>query len=180
MKSLRMLVISMILIFPLALFASEEENVVEIKIPFQIQTKKQVAFDRIVPIELSKIFRPYGRLPGIKSTNETEKWIKPGLTRRVEFEDGDTAIETLDQVNPSHDFSYHIESFTSPLRFLANRIEGEWIFTDVETGSTAVQWTYRVHLKNAFARGIFTLFVKKDLEGMLKQATEIIIQDLEG
>ncbi len=104
MKSYCILILSLILIFPLTIFASAEDNIVEIKVPFQIKTKKQVAFERIVPIELSKIFRPYGRLPGIKSTNETEKWIKAGLTRKVEFEDGDTAIETLDQVNPSHDF----------------------------------------------------------------------------
>lgn len=180
MKSYCISILSLILIFPVTIFASSEDNIVEINVPFQIKTKKQVAFDRIVPIELSKIFRPYGRLPGIKSTNETEKWIKAGLKRKVEFEDGDTAIETLDQVNPYHDFSYHIESFTSPLRFLANRIEGEWIFTDTETGTTKVQWTYRVYLKNAITRGIFNLFVKKDLEGMLQQASEIITQDLEG
>ncbi len=43
-----------------------------------------------------------------------------------------------------------------------------------------MHWRYRVYLKNTFARGIFNLFVKKDLEGMLKQASQIIIQDLEG
>ena len=58
------------------------------------------AFDYIVPVDLSHIFKRYRRLPAITNTSIKEDWTKPGLTRTVYFEDGPTAQESLLTVVP--------------------------------------------------------------------------------
>ena len=137
------------------------------------------AFNYIVPVDLSHIFKRHKNLPAIIRTDESEKWIKAGLSRTVYFEDGSTAKETLLTVVPHTSFSYKIEGFTSQLRFLAKRIEGNWTFTDLGSGQTKIEWTYKVIPKNLFARGLINLMLLKNIRGLLTNALIILKNDLE-
>jgi hypothetical protein len=92
------------------------------------------AFNYIVPIDLSHIFKRYKGLPAIVKSNETEKWFKGGLTRTVFFDDGSTSKESLLTVVPHTFFSCKIENFTSQLRFLAKRVSITYIPSDVLSG----------------------------------------------
>ncbi len=145
-----------------------------------IKAPIEVSFDYIVPVDLSHIFRGYKKFAAIKKTDETEKWIKAGLNRTVYFEDGTTAQETLLTVVPNISFSYKIEGFTSQLRFLAKRIEGNWQFTNLGSGQTKIVWTYRIIPKNFLTKGIIKMMVLKDIEGMLNEALTILKEDLEA
>jgi hypothetical protein len=137
------------------------------------------AFNYIVPVDLAHIFKRYKGLPAIVKTNETEKWLKGGLTRTVFFEDGSTSKESLLTVVPAISFSYKIEDFTSQLRFLAKRIEGDWLFTDLGNGQTKIEWTYKIVPKNALARGVIKLALLKKVNGLLTNALTILKNDLE-
>lgn len=149
------------------------------KVIMTINAPIDSCFNYIVPVDLSRIFKKYKNLPAIIKTDETEKWIKAGLTRTVYFEDSSTSKETLMTVVPHSSFSYKIENFTSQLRFLAKRIEGDWIFKDLGNGQTKIEWTYRIVPKNFFARGLINLVLLKNINGLLINALTILKTDLE-
>ena len=149
------------------------------KIIMTIDAPIDSAFNYIVPVALSHIFKRYKNLPAITETDETEKWIKSGLTSTVYFEDGSTSKETLLTVVAHSSFSYKIENFTSQLRFLAKRIEGDWVFIDLGNGQTKIEWTYKIVPKNFFARWFINLLLLKNIKGLLTNALTILKDDLE-
>ena len=144
-----------------------------------IDAPVESVFDYIVPIDLSHIFRRYKNLPAIDSTSNQERWYTPGMERTVYFEDGSTAHEHLVSVNPSTDFSYQINGFTSFLGKLAEQINGKWVFTETQPGQTHIEWTYELEPKNFLAGFIIRTFVLKNLKGLLNNALAIIKADLE-
>ena len=159
--------------------AQNSKKFPQTKIVMTINAPIDSAFNYIVPVELSHIFRKYKNLPAIIKTDEKEKWLKAGLTRTVYFEDGSTSKETLLTVVPHTSFSYRIENFTSQLRFLAKRIEGDWVFTDLGNGQTQIEWTYKIVPKNFIARGLINLALIKNVKGLLTNALTILKTDLE-
>ena len=161
-------------------FAQRSKKYPQTKIIMTINAPIDSAFNYIVPVELSHIFKKYKNLPAIIKTDETEKWIKADLTRNVYFEDGSTSKETLLTVVPHTSFSYKIENFTSQLRFLAKRIEGDWIFKDLGNAQTKIEWTYKIVPKNFFSRGLINLVLLKNINGLLTNALTILKADLEA
>lgn len=157
-----------------------KRNVPQTKVVMTIKAPIDTAFNYIVPVDLSHIFKKYKSIAGIKNTSIKEGWITPGLTRTIYFEDGSTSKETLLTVVPHSSFSYKIEEFTSQLRFLAKRVEGDWIFTDLGNGHIKIEWTYKVVPKNFIAKGILKIFVMKDITGLLNKALTILKDDLES
>lgn len=155
------------------------KNYPQTKIVMTINARIDSAFNYIVPIPLPHIFKKYKNLPAIVKTDETEKWAKAGLKRTIYFEDGSTSKETLLTVVPHSSFSYKIEDFTSQLRFLAKRIEGDWLFTDLGNGQTKIEWTYKIVPKNFIFRGLVNLFLMKNINGLLNNASTILKIDLE-
>ncbi|TJY67175.1 SRPBCC family protein [Sphingobacterium alkalisoli] len=160
--------------------AQNSKKYPQTKIVMTINAPIDAAFNYIVPVDLSHIFKRHKNLPAIIKTDETEKWIKAGMTRTVYFEDGSTSKEKLLTVVPHTSFSYQIEDFTSQLRFLAKRIEGDWIFTDLSNGQTKIEWTYKIVPKNIFARGLINLVVLKNIKGLLTNALTTLKADLEA
>jgi hypothetical protein len=163
-------------------FANAQSNTKtpQTKVIMTINAPIDRAFNYIVPVDLSHIFKRYKRLPAIIKTNETERWIKSGLIRTIYFEDGSTSQESLLMVLPNTSFSYKIENFTSQLRFLAKRIEGEWLFIESGNRQTKIEWTYKVIPKNIITKFIINKVLIKDLNNLLNNALTILKDDLEG
>jgi len=161
-------------------YAQSNKKVPQTKIIMTINVPIDSAFNYIVPVDLSHIFKRYKSIPGITNTSITEDWKKPGLVRTVYFEDGSSSKESLLTVVPNSSFSYKNEEFTSQLRFLAKRIEGNWIFTDLGNGQTKIEWTYKVVPKNFIARALVNIMLMKDIKGLLNNALIILKDDLES
>jgi Polyketide cyclase / dehydrase and lipid transport len=160
-------------------FAQSSKKNVQIQVVTTINAPIDSAFNYIVPVELPHIFKKYKNLPAIVKTDETEKWVKAGLIRTVYFEDGSTSKETLLTVVPYSSFSYKIENFTSQLRFLAVRVEGDWLFTDLGNGQTNIVWTYIIVPKNTISRTVIRLVLLKNVKNLLTSALTILKSDLE-
>lgn len=175
-----LMIIGLTIGFTAIALAQNNKKFPQIKIVMTINARIDSAFNYIVPIELSHIFKKHKNLPAIIKTDEKEKWFKAGLTRTVYFEDGSTSKETLLTVVPHSSFSYKIENFTSQLRFLAKRVEGDWIFIDLGSGQTKIEWTYKIIPKNFFARGVINLVLLKNIKGLLTNALAILKVDLEA
>jgi Polyketide cyclase / dehydrase and lipid transport len=159
---------------------AQSKNPPQVKISMIINRPVETTFDYIVPVKLSHIFKRHKRFPAIVETDETEKWYKGGLQRTVFFEDGTTAQESLLTVIPHQSFSYKIEKFTSSLRKLALKVEGDWQFKALENGQTKVEWTYKLIPKNGVTKTILNLFVLKDLKVLLTNSLTILKEDLES
>lgn len=100
------------------------------------------AFAIIAPIDLTAIFRGWGPLPSVVAVdNQPPSWDRPGLSRNPRFGDGGTADERLVEFTAPHSFAYEISGFTNAMRFLVDRVRGEWTMTPDGTGSI-VRWTY--------------------------------------
>jgi hypothetical protein len=135
-------------------------------------------FDYVAPIDLSHIFKRYKYLPAVIGSNETEKWIKPGLSRTVFFEDGNSAFEELLVVKSLEYFAYKVSNFTSVLKYLITQINGNWKFSTDQNGFTNIIWEYELIPKNKFTSWIITTFLYKDISKLLQNAIDIISNDL--
>ena len=152
---------------------------VKIQITNSVNRNISDTFNLIVPFELARIFPQYLFFPAVIRTNETQKWIEAGLTRTVFFEGGSKADEELTSVITNQSFSYTISNFTSLLRFLVERIEGEWQFNHQSDDQTNIIWTYGIQSKNFLAEIILSTIIKPILSKYLSNALEIIVNDLQ-
>jgi Polyketide cyclase / dehydrase and lipid transport len=102
-----------------------------------------VAFDVIVPIDLSTIFVASRVMPGVVGVrDQSGPWDRAGATRVVQLTDGSEAPERLTRVNRPHGFSYRVGPFSGPLRLLVSHADGAWEFTPAAGGATSLRWTY--------------------------------------
>ena len=150
-----------------------------IRAKIEIEAPLEQSFEYIVPVELSHIMPGYKSLPGVERTSNKTLWYTPGMQRTVHFTDGNTAIEKLLTVEPHASFSYQVDGFTSVLKRLAVRVEGEWQFHETPQGNTHIEWRYTLVPRNGMSRFVLNTFVKKDVQGFLNQALAILKEDLE-
>ncbi len=169
----------LIIIVGIAILIDNKE-IPQIKVNTIINADIAIAFNYIVPVDLSHIFKKHKFIAGITNTSIKEGWTKPGLKRIVYFDDGSTAKESLLTVVPNTSFSYRIEDFTSQLKFLAKQIEGNWMFTNLGNEQTKIEWTYKIVPRNFISKGIVKLVLINTLKGLLNKALTILKDDLEN
>jgi Polyketide cyclase / dehydrase and lipid transport len=100
------------------------------------------AFEVIVPIDLSLIFKGYGPFPGVRGTsNQTGAWDHVGASRNPELSDGSTANERLTEYTRGHSFAYELTDLTNPLGHVVHGMRGEWTFAPDGDG-TLIRWSY--------------------------------------
>ncbi len=99
-------------------------------------------FRIIAPIDLSRVFRPFGPLPGVaRVEGQTAAWDRPGVSRNPVFTDGSRAREMLTEYVNNHGFAYELTGFTNVLARLAAGVRGEFSFLPDGPG-TIIRWTY--------------------------------------
>ncbi|MEJ1090265.1 SRPBCC family protein [Microbacterium istanbulense] len=145
-----------------------------------IAAPAEACFEHIVPVELSRIFRPYWLLPGVERTDERARWTTPGLSRTVYFTDGSRAEERLTTVEAPRSFTYSISGFTGVNRFLLSRIDGAWEFGEGAAGGTSIVWTYSLVCHNLIARAAAAAIVAPMLRRYLARALQTLKADLEA
>lgn len=115
-------------------------------VPVTVQSRTAVgparAFEVVVPVDLSVVFRPWGPFPGVRGVrNQTGSWDRVGVSRNPNLTDGSTVTETLTEYDPGHSFAYELTDFTNLLGRLVVGVRGEWTFTSDGCG-TLIRWTY--------------------------------------
>jgi len=115
-------------------------------VPVTVQMRTAIspnrAFDSIVPIDLSLVFKGWGPFPAVRGVyNQTGTWDHAGASRNPDLSDGSTATERLTEYTAGHSFAYELTEFTNVLRQLVEGVRGEWTFTPDGDG-TVIRWTY--------------------------------------
>ncbi|WP_299416299.1 SRPBCC family protein [Acaryochloris sp. IP29b_bin.148] len=125
-----------------------------------VNTDQAVAFETIVPIDLTTIFQGYGPLPAVTSVEgQSGAWDTVGQTRVVLLSDQSSLTETLTQYNYPNYFSYTLSDFTGSLRFLTSSAQGEWWFSQREASQTYIQWRYAFQARSILAIPLLWLLV---------------------
>jgi hypothetical protein len=138
-----------------------------------VNCSQKQAFDYVLPVTLSSIFRRYKFFPAVIKTNETQTWNKAGLVRTVFFDDGTTAIEHLTTVQNFEYFDYVVTGFTSLLRFLIVEIHGSWKF-ETDGDNTEIIWKYELVAKNAVSEWVLQTILRKDIQTYLERTMDSI------
>jgi len=115
-------------------------------VPVTVQTRAAIApsdaFDAIVPIDLSRVFKGWGPFPAVRGVrNQTAAWDHAGPSRNPDLSDGSTATERLTEYTAGQSFGYELTQFTGVLRRFISGIRGEWTFTP-DGNATVIRWTY--------------------------------------
>jgi hypothetical protein len=116
---------------------------IAVTVETDVHAPLEPAFLTIVPIDLARIFRRFGRLPGVLGTHDqTGAWDHVGASRVVELGDGSHAQEQITAYEAPRRFAYRLDGFTGPLRRLGSHADGAWWFSDAGGGTTHVRWMY--------------------------------------
>lgn len=145
-----------------------------------VKSPIEKALNYIAPINLMHIFRGSVLIPAIVDTSIKAGWNKAGLVRTIYFKNGSTSQESLLTIAAPTSFSYKNDNFSSPiLGFLLERLEGEWLFTDLGNDRTKIEWTYRAIPNNFIARVVIETVLMRAIRSMLANALTIAKNDLE-
>jgi hypothetical protein len=138
-------------------------------------------FDYVIPVDLTHIFPPEEKAPGIVNSTIGKGWNTPGLERMNTFSDGSTSHEKLTEIRKNSYFSYHISKFTSELlRDNVDHIVGEWSFVDNGNHTTSIEWTYTLFPVDNAAKQVIESSLVKGYHNRLDNALTIIKNDLES
>jgi len=151
----------------------------QVKVIMIINASSREVFNAGLQADLSNIFKRFGMMPSITGTDLEGTWTKEGLQRIIYFEDNTQVTETLKKIEPYRFFSYRVEAFTSALKYMATKIEGDWSFTVLSDRTTQVEWNYNIYPKNMLANILVKLILKKDIRGYLTNALKIVKSNAE-
>ena len=141
---------------------------------------QSVAFDYIVPIDLTSIFTGYGPLPAATGVeNQTGAWDAAGQERTVLLSDGGSARESLTKYEHPHYFSYTVSGFTGAPGLLATSATGEWWFNGVESDKTRIKWQYAFNSRSAVTAPILWIITHVLWRGYMRKALKLSIEQLE-
>lgn len=138
------------------------------------------AFNGTVPLPLAQLFRRwYGPIPPIKGTrDQTGDWNAVGQARTVLLTGGGSMREVLTSYDAPRKFGYTFSDVKGPLAPLAARIEGEWLFEPVGTG-TNVTWRWTVHPRSGLSALALPIFGRL-WKGYARQSLEDLSNQLVG
>jgi hypothetical protein len=116
------------------------------------------AFEQIVPIDFTSIFKGYGPLPSVAGIeNQVGDWNIAGQTRTVHLSDRSSVQELLTKYEHPRYFSYTVSRFTRVLGFLTTSANGEWWFSVNSLGQTSIEWRYTFNARSVLAVPILWL-----------------------
>ena len=148
-------------------------NLSQAKARISLDASAQDSFILIAPIDLTSIFTGYGPLPAVIGTeDQVGKWDCAGQSRTVLLSDGTTAREILETYDCPNQFSYTVDVFTGPLRFLVRSAHGSWQFSE-ENDQTDVIWTYSFSARSVLVLPIVWFIAQVLWRGYMRKAIRL-------
>jgi Polyketide cyclase / dehydrase and lipid transport len=131
------------------------------------------AFEHIVPIDLTAIFKGYGPLPSVTIIeNQVGNWDASGQTRTVYLSDRSSVQERLTKYDHPRYFSYTVSGFSGVLGVLTTSANGEWWFSTNSLGQTTIKWRYTFNQRSVLAVPILWLITNLLWRNYMNQAIQ--------
>jgi hypothetical protein len=143
-----------------------------------IPVGREEAFRDMVPMPLPILFRRwYGPIPPVKDVRgQTGDWDAVGQSRTVVLTGGGSMREELTHFDPPNSFEYTLTDIKGPMAPLVGRVDGEWRFDPVGTG-TKVTWRWTIHPRSALSAPALPVFGRL-WSGYARQALEELSNQL--
>jgi polyketide cyclase/dehydrase/lipid transport protein len=134
-------------------------------------------FRDMVPMPLPSLFRKwYGPIPPIKEVrDQTGDWDAAGQSRTVVLVGGGSMREELTRFNPPHSFGYTLSNIKGPLSPLVGKVDGEWTFEPLGSGTNVV-WRWTIYPRTGLTAPLLPVFgmlwkgyARQSLEELSKQ-----------
>lgn len=118
-------------------------------------------FRDMVPMPLPSLFRRwYGPIPPIKDVrDQTGDWDAVGQSRTIVLVGGGSMREELTTFNPSHSFGYTLSDIKGALAPLVGRVDGEWVFEPLGSGTT-VTWRWTIYPRSGLTAPLLPVFAR--------------------
>ncbi|MDO9355573.1 MAG: SRPBCC family protein [Solirubrobacteraceae bacterium] len=101
------------------------------------------AFGAVIPIDLTATFTGYGPFPAVVGIeHQPGKWDAAGKSRTVLLRGGGTMRERMVEYEPPVRAAYEVIPHEGPLKLLVERINGQFVFRELQHGHTEITWTY--------------------------------------
>lgn len=148
-----------------------------------VTASQTVAFEHIVPIDLTSIFKGYGPLPSVTGIeNQVGNWDIAGQTRTVHLSDRSSVQELLTKYEHPQYFSYTVSGFTGVLGFLTTSANGEWWFSVNSSDQTMIKWRYTFNARSVLAVPILWLIThllwRNYMNNALQRSKALIEQNI--
>ena len=149
-------------------------SLLSVTVETTVSVDQTSAFEHIVPIDLTSIFKGYGLLPSVISTqNQVGAWNTAGQTRTVYLSDKSSVQELLTKYDSPRYFSYTVSGFTSLLRFLVTSADGEWWFRVGSSDQTNIKWCYTFNARSILAVPLLWLITKVLWQNYMHQVLQL-------
>jgi hypothetical protein len=108
-----------------------------------------MVFARVVSLDPARLFPGFGPLPPIaRVSDQSGPWWLPGSTRTLHFADGNTAEETVRDVDRPSRFVSRMSGFSGRRGTMLNAVTQRWRFEPRSGPDGPVIWiTWRVELR---------------------------------
>jgi hypothetical protein len=121
---------------------------------------------------LFKFLKPFGPIPSVDRNDMLEgTWFEAGAKRRVNFTDGNTAVERVVEYEPEI-FRYQIWGFTAPSRYLLEHVEGVIRYEKSGENETRFVWTYKMKPRAFFTKPLLQRFMNQYYAPFMQQGLE--------
>jgi hypothetical protein len=138
-----------------------------------VTANRAEAFEQIVPIDLTSIFKGYALLPSVTGIeNQVGDWDASGQTRTVHLSDNSSVQELLTKYEHPRYFSYTVSGFTGVLGLLTTSANGEWWFSVNLSGQTAIEWRYTFNPRSILTVPILWLITNLLWRNYMNQAIQ--------
>lgn len=145
-----------------------------------VAVNQTVAFENIVPIDLTSVFTGYGPLPAVIGVkNQTAAWDGVDQTRTVLLSDNSSTQERLTKYEHHNYFQYVVEGFTGMLRFFVSSAEGEWWFSSNKADETHINWRYTFNSKSIFAAPFLWFITRFLWHGYMQKSLRLTKEQIE-
>jgi hypothetical protein len=136
------------------------------------------AFRGTLAAPLPEIFhRWYGPISPIKRVEgQVGDWGTVGQSRTLVLTGGGSTREELTRLDEPSSFGYTLSEIKGPLSGLVGKVDGEWSFAPVGTG-TNVTWRWTLYPRSAFAAPALPVFARV-WRGYARQALEELSKHL--
>jgi len=144
-----------------------QSNVVSAVLPAPIDEAWE--FWRNTPI--TDFVEPTDRIPAIAGfENLKGDWGEPGSIRRVNFEDGGSALERV-LTNTDREFTYQIWNIQTGSGRFIEHIYGKFVAQPVDSG-TQITWSYNVKPRVFIARPFISSFLRNDFAPFMESGMQ--------
>jgi hypothetical protein len=127
-------------------------SLLSVTVKTTVTADRSDAFEQIVPIDLTSIFKGYALLPSVTGIeNQVGDWDASGQTRTVHLSDRSSVQELLTKYEHPRYFSYTVSGFSGVLGLLTTSANGEWWFSVNSTDETAIEWRYTFNPRSILA-----------------------------